>query len=60
MADDLKNRREADRSRISLNEEREVRHWTEELRVRENMLRNVIAQVGNSAAAVRKHLNSRA
>jgi hypothetical protein len=28
--------------------------------VRENMLRNVIAQVGNSAAAVRKHLNSRA
>jgi len=60
MADDLKNRGEPDRSRISLNEDHEVRYWTQELGVSESRLRNVVSQVGNSVEAVRKHLNSHA
>jgi len=60
MADDPKKRGEPDRSRISLSEEHEVRYWTQELGVSESRLRNVIGQVGNSVAAVRKHLNSHA
>jgi len=60
MADDLKNRGEPDRSRISLSEEHEVRYWTHELGVSESQLRKVISRVGNSVAAVRKHLDGHA
>ncbi|HVE16154.1 MAG TPA: DUF3606 domain-containing protein [Chthoniobacterales bacterium] len=53
MADDLKNRGPQDRSRISITEEWEVRYWTEELGVSAARLKELVAQHGNSAAAVR-------
>ena len=53
MADDLKNRGPQDRSRISITEEWEVRYWTEELGVSAARLKELVAQHGHSAAAVR-------
>ena len=60
MADDLKNRGQPDRSRISLSEDHEVRYWTHEFGVTESQLRRVIEQVGNSVAAVRKNFDGHA
>ena len=57
MADDLKNRGEPDRSRISLSEEHEVRYWIHELGVSESQLRKAISQVGNTVAAIPKHFD---
>ena len=56
MADDKSNRGPADRSRISLSEDYEVRYWTKELGVSKEKLTSIIAEVGNSAAAVRQKL----
>jgi len=56
MADDLKNRGPADRSKISLTEEWEVRYWTKELGVTEAQLRAAVNAVGHGVAAVRAHL----
>jgi hypothetical protein len=59
MADDLNNRGAQDRARINLNEEHEVRWWTKELGVDEAALKEAVAQAGNSAKAVREHLQQR-
>lgn len=56
MADDLNNRGAADRSRINLNEEHEIRYWTLALNVPEDELRRLVAEAGNSAEAVRDAL----
>jgi hypothetical protein len=56
MADNLSIRAPADRTRISLTEEWEVRYWTKELGVSEERLSSVIAEVGNSAKALRSEL----
>ena len=56
MPDDLTNRGEPDRSRISLTEEHEVRYWTKALGVDRDTLRKAVDKVGNSAATVRKEL----
>ena len=56
MADDLNNRGAQDRARINLNEEHEVRYWTDALGVPEEELRRLVAEVGNSAEAVRAGL----
>lgn len=56
MSDDLKNRGPADRSRINVNEERELRWWTQTLGVSAAELREAVKAVGTSASAVRKHL----
>jgi Protein of unknown function (DUF3606) len=56
MPDDLKNRSSADRSRISVHEEHEVKYWTKHLRVTREQLQKAVEKVGNSAAAVRKEL----
>lgn len=56
MADDLSNRGGQDRSRISTNEDHEVRYWTETLGVSREQLQRAVDRVGNSAAAVRKEL----
>jgi hypothetical protein len=56
MADDLTNRGPADRKRISLTEEHEVRYWTKALGISESRLREVVAEVGHMAADVRKYL----
>ena len=71
MADDLRNRGPRDRGRISMDEEHEVRYWTQELGVQElgvqelgvqelgvskERLASIIARVGDSADAVRREL----
>jgi len=57
MADDLKDRGAQDRARINLNEEHEVRYWTEALNVSEAQLRTAVSAVGLSAEAVRRFLD---
>jgi hypothetical protein len=56
MADDLKDRGAQDRARISINEEHEVRYWTEALNVSEAQLRAAVSAVGVGADAVRQFL----
>lgn len=56
MSDDLENRGPADRSRISLSEDWEVRYWTKELGVSEDALRRAVQSAGNSVSAVREAL----
>lgn len=56
MADDKNQVGAADRSRISLGEDYEVRGWTASLGVSEQELREAVDAVGNSADAVRAYL----
>ena len=56
MSDDTKDRGEPDRSRISLNEDYEVRYWTERFNVSKEQLAVAIHKVGNSPDAVRQIL----
>lgn len=56
MSDNLQNRGAQDRSRINVDEEWEVRHWTEALGVSKEELERAVQQVGPSADAVREHL----
>jgi len=53
MSDDKTKRGEPDRSRISLNEDYEVRYWTERFGVSKEQLAVAIQRVGNSVDAVR-------
>lgn len=59
MSDYLNNRGAQDRARISLDEPHEVRYWTEALNVSEDRLRELVAEVGQSAKAVRDKLGQR-
>jgi hypothetical protein len=56
MTDRLTKRDQADRSKINMSEDFEVKYWTKALGVDREMLRRVVDKVGNSAAAVRKEL----
>jgi hypothetical protein len=56
MPDDLTNRGEPDRSRISITEEHEVRYWTKALGVSREELERTVRSVGNSADAVKRAL----
>ncbi len=56
MADDKTQVGGADRNRISLGEDYEVRDWTAALGVSEEELREAVDAVGNSAEAVRAYL----
>lgn len=56
MADDKKEIGGADRTRISLGEDYEVRDWTKSLGVSEEKLREAVEAVGDSADAVRAYL----
>jgi hypothetical protein len=53
MSDDLKKSGAQDRSRINVNEPWEVKHWTKELDVTEEQLRELVRQHGVSANKVR-------
>jgi len=59
MADDKTIRGPQDRSRINLEEDYEVRYWTEALDVDEPTLRGAIQAVGSSADDVREYLETR-
>jgi hypothetical protein len=58
MADDLKQTGQ-DRKRINLNEDYEVRDWTQSLGVTEDELRHAVAAVGDRADDVRAHLGKK-
>jgi hypothetical protein len=57
MPDDPSKRGSADRSRIALGEEHEVRYWTEKLGVSREELERAVKAVGNSPDRVREHLH---
>lgn len=57
MADDKSNRGPADRDRINVNEEYELRYWTKELGVSADRLRELVAKHGVMAADIRRALN---
>jgi hypothetical protein len=46
-----------DHSKISIDQEHEIRYWTQELGVSEAALTAAVAKVGNSVAAVRRELH---
>lgn len=56
MADDKTNRGQPDRNLINMNEDYEVKYWSKHLGVSRDELHKAVEKVGNSAAAVRKHL----
>jgi len=59
MPDDLKKRGAQDRSRINVNEPWEMKHWTKELGVTEEQLRELVRQHGVSADKVRLALTQK-
>jgi hypothetical protein len=56
MADDLTNRGPADRERLSLTEEWEVRYWCKSLGVNEAQLQQAVAKIGHMTKDVRAFL----
>jgi hypothetical protein len=56
MSDDKNNRGPRDGQRINVNEDYEVRYWTQALNVTPDELRKAVRAVGTSSAAVRRHL----
>jgi len=58
MADDKTNRAPQDASRIALGEDYEVAYWTKKFGVDRGRLEEAVKAVGNSAKAVKEHLNA--
>lgn len=56
MSDDLTKRRPQDASRIAMHEPYEVNWWTHKWGITRDQLQAAVNAVGNSAAAVAKHL----
>ncbi|MEA2781213.1 MAG: hypothetical protein QOK29_2757 [Rhodospirillaceae bacterium] len=56
MADDLQKRGPADRSRVNVNEDYELRYWSDKWNVSHDQLRDAVRKVGPSAEKVAKHL----
>lgn len=56
MADDKTNRGPQDCSRINLNEDYDVRYWTDKLGVSKSQLEDAVRKVGSSAKAVEEEL----
>ena len=56
MADDLKNRGAADRSRVNVHEDYEVRYWTEKWSVSKEQLVAAVKKAGVSVDAVAREL----
>jgi hypothetical protein len=56
MTDDKSKAGAADRSRINVNEDYEVKYWTGALNVSEEKLKDAVSKVGTSVEAVKKHL----
>lgn len=60
MADDLSKRGSADRQRINVNEEHELRRWSEKFEVSPERLREVVQQAGPMADDVERAIKGRA
>lgn len=58
MADDKSNRGPADRSRINMHEDYEVRYWTGKFGCTKAKLQEAVNAVGNSAAKVEEWLKT--
>ena len=56
MADDLKNRGAQDRARVNVNEDHEVRSWTQKWGVSKEQLAAAVKKVGVSVDAVAQEL----
>lgn len=56
MADDKSKRAPRDASRISLEEDYEVKYWTKALGISRQQLAEIVQRVGSSADAVRREL----
>ena len=56
MSDDLKNRGPADRSKVNVHESWELEYWSKKWGVTHQQLKDAVAAVGTSAAAVARHL----
>jgi hypothetical protein len=56
MSDNKDLRNQSDRSRISLEQEHEVRYWTQALGVTREELEEAVKAAGNSSQKVREHL----
>ena len=56
MADDLNNRGAQDRARVNVNEDHEVRYWTQKWGVSKEQLAAAVNKVGVSADAVAREL----
>ena len=59
MSDDLKNKGPADRSRINVNEEWEVKYWTKTLNTTSDKLKAAVKAVGVTVDKLRNHLNGK-
>jgi len=59
VADNPSIRGEGDRKRINLDQEYEVRYWSEKLGVSADELRQAVKNVGPMADAVEQHLRGR-
>lgn len=58
MADDRSKAHGQDRVRINVNEDYELRDWSEKLGVSPERLKEAVKKVGDRAEAVEKHLRS--
>ena len=58
MSDDRTNRGPADRSRVNVNEDYEVRYWCKEFGCTETQLRAAVRAVGVMVTDVRRYLAS--
>jgi hypothetical protein len=56
MADDTSKPGRPDRDRINVNEEWELRDWSQKFGVSPDELKRAVQQVGDRADAVRQHL----
>jgi hypothetical protein len=56
MSDDKTKRAPQDANRVSLNEDYEVRYWTERFGVSKEILAQAVKAVGNGVQAVEAHL----
>ena len=59
MADDLNKRGPADASRINVNEDWELRYWTQKFGVSAEQLKQAVSAAGTSVAAVQAELGKR-
>jgi hypothetical protein len=59
MADDVKNRAPADRSRVNVNEPSEVKYRRKQYGCTEQQLRQAVAAVGASADKVSRYLKNK-
>ena len=59
MADDKAARSPQDSARIAMEEDYEVRYWTDKFGVSREKLQQAVNAVGNGAAAVEAHLKQR-